>query len=62
MNIKAQFSFSSIACMLALLIVGCGQKGDLYLPDTEADNKKAVAVKAELKKIADEKNQTNKLN
>lgn len=30
--------FALIALLVAMLLGGCGQKGDLYLPDTESSS------------------------
>jgi len=51
MNIKAGFLFFSLVC--GLLLAGCGQKGDLYLPEGKKAEKEIVKVEAN--KAADTK-------
>lgn len=45
MKIIVKFLFVGITC--SLLSVGCGQKGDLYLPVPEVDTKEAVTIKSD---------------
>ena len=45
MKIIVKFLFVGIAC--SMFSVGCGQKGDLYLPVPEADKKEAVTIQSD---------------
>jgi len=48
MNIRLKFCFFGILCISFL--IGCGQKGDLYLPDSDVAKKEVVKVKAKTTK------------
>jgi len=45
MNNKNHFLSLILISLLLALVVGCGQKGELYLPDQENNKKKSIKIK-----------------
>lgn len=41
---KSFAKFWVLSCTCLPLLIGCGQKGDLYLPEDEIDKKDSVSI------------------